>query len=157
MSNDDRQNFLPVNQYSVPGLAFTLGFRCCQLSPHGEIGARKDQEIGASINSRSTNSCDGLVGVLFSSMRRAYSPPVSAPVSPAPESVGGVDARMGGASRRDDYDDSSANGHRRGRGQGLLHPGCDQGFGVGTLDLCLAEQCGAVLRVLYKVRRSVGA
>lgn len=114
-------------------------------------GARKDQENGSSINSRSTNSCDGLVGVLFSSMRRAYSPPVSVPVSPAPENVSGVDARVGGASRRDDCDDSSANGHRRGRGQGLLHPGCDQGFGVGTLDLCLAEQCGAVLRVLYKV------
>lgn len=85
-------------------------------------GARKDQENGSSINSRSTNSCDGLVGVLFSSMRRAYSPPVSVPVSPAPENVSGVDARVGGASR-----------------------------GVGTLDLCLAEQCGAVLRVLYKV------
>ena len=148
--------FLLIN---IPFPAWLLRWASGAASFHhtAKSGARKDQEIGASINSRSTNSCDGLVGVLFSSMRRAYSPPVSAPVSPAPESVGGVDARMGGASRRDDYDDSSANGHRRGRGQGLLHPGCDQGFGVGTLDLCLAEQCGAVLRVLYKVRRSVGA
>lgn len=83
-------------------------------------------------------------------MRRAYSP-LSVATSPALASVSGVDARGGGVSRRDGLDDSSANSHRRGRGQGLLHPGCDQGFGAGTLDLCLAEQCGAVLRVLYKV------
>lgn len=38
------------------------------------------------------------------------------------------------------------------RGQGWLSPGCNHGFGGGTLDLCLAEQCSSLLRELYKVR-----
>lgn len=156
MSNDQRKFVNHVsNQHCVLDFAFLLASGAGSFHTTKSV-ARKDQEKTSSLTSRSTNSSDGLVGVLFSSIRRAYSPPVSAPVSPAPESVTGVDARVGGASRRDDCNDSSANGHRRGRGRGLLHPGCDQGFGVGALDLCLAEQCGAVLRVLYKVPLCVG-
>ncbi|CAN0450581.1 unnamed protein product, partial [Ectocarpus sp. 12 AP-2014] len=36
------------------------------------------------------------------------------------------------------------------RGQGWLPPGCNHGFGGGTLDVCLAEQCRSLLRELYK-------
>lgn len=112
----------------------TLFLRCRYSA---KTGSRKDQENGAS--GRSAHSFDGLVGVLFSMIRQAYSPPVTLPGSLPSENDESSDRK-------------SVKGQGRSRGQGLLAPGCDEGFGGGMLDLCLAEQCSSLLRVLYKVR-----
>lgn len=123
----------------MPLLAFepcpALFFSCYCYS--AKTGSRKDQESGPS--GRSIHLFDGLVGVLFSTIRQAYSPPMS-----LPESLPSEDAESS--------DWKSVKEHSRSRGQGLLAPGCDEGFGGGMLDLCLAEQCSSLLRVLYKVR-----
>lgn len=112
----------------------TLFLRCRYSA---KTGSRKDQENGAS--GRSPHPFDGLVGVLFSMIRQAYSPPETLPGSLPSEND-------------ESFDRKSVKGQGRSRRQGLLAPGCDEGFGGGMLDLCLAEQCSSLLRVLYKVR-----
>lgn len=96
-------------------------------------GQRKDQERGGFETAHSHPS-DGLVGVLFSTVRHAYSSPAPLPGS-MPLAV----------------DIASARGQSNSKGRHLLAPGCDHGFGGGVLDLRLAEQCSSLLRELYKV------
>lgn len=112
-------------------------------------GGRKDQEPGGT--GRSPHSFDGLVGVLFSTIRHAYAPPVSLPERAEPGDGKTVGARASSDGSRNSFSHKSTRGHHLRRGRSLLHPGCDQGFGGGMLDLCLAEQCGSLLRELYKV------
>ncbi len=105
---------------------------------HGlKSGPRKDQDRGAV--SRTPHSSDGLVGVLFSTVRHAYSSP-----PPLRESVTLENAQP------IEFDSAKDQSHSR------LSPGCDRGFGGGILDLRLAEQCSSFLRELYKVRNMQG-
>lgn len=98
-------------------------------------GQRKDQERGGF---EPSNPSDGLVGVLFSTVRHAYSSPAPLPGSMPLESETPVNS-------------SSARGQIHSKRRHLLAPGCDYGFGGGVLDLRLAEQCSSLLRELYKV------
>lgn len=83
------------------------------------------------------------MGVAFATVRKAYAP-VAPPSKVAPNDSGG---------RRFDGDRVNPDFIRRGQrgGQGSLAPGCDEGYGGGMLDLCLAEQCSSLIRELYKV------
>lgn len=100
-------------------------------------GQRKDQERGG-VGPGPSHPSDGLVGVLFSTVRHAYSSPAPLPGSVPLEKEKPVDT-------------ASARGQSHSNGHHLLGPGCDYGFGGGVLDLRLAEQCSSLLRELYKV------
>eukprot|EP00903_Cladosiphon_okamuranus_P019656 g18070.t4 len=99
-------------------------------------GQRKDHE-GGGFEPAHPHPSDGLVGVLFSTVRHAYSSP-----GPLP----------GSTSLKDEppVDTASAWGQSHSKGRHLLAPGCDHGFGGGALDIRLAEQCSSLLRELYK-------
>lgn len=99
-------------------------------------GQTKDQERGGF---EPAHIPEGLVGVLFSTVRHAYSSPAPLPGSMPLENG----TPVGIASDR---------GQSHSEGRHLLAPGCDDGFGGGVLDLRLAEQCSSLLRELYKVR-----
>lgn len=100
--------------------------------------SRKEQEAGGTA-ARSSSPIEGLLGVLFATVRRAY-----APVS--------VPSRESAREREDDRVNSEfASIRDRQHSQGSLVPGCDEGFGGGLLDLCLAEQCSSLIRELYEV------
>lgn len=83
------------------------------------------------------------MGVAFATVRRAYAP-VASPSKIASNDSGG---------RRFDGDRVNPDFIRRGQNGGheSLAPGCDEGYGGGMLDLCLAEQCSSLIRELYKV------
>lgn len=98
-------------------------------------GQRKDKERGGV---GPHHPSDGLVGVLFSTVRYAYSSPTPLAGSVPQEN-------------EQPFDIASARGQSHSKGHQLLAPGCDYGFGGGVLDLRLAEQCSSLLRVLYKV------
>lgn len=120
--------------------AFAFVYRSTSSGP----GSRKDREvIGVG---QSSYPADGLVGVLFSTVRHAYSTPPSLPGNAPSDSAGTVDTGAGMYVGNDSAKDQIS------RGQGWLAPGCNHGFGGGTLDVCLAEQCRSLLRELYKVR-----
>ncbi|CAM9107710.1 unnamed protein product, partial [Ectocarpus fasciculatus] len=107
-------------------------------------GSRKDREvIGVG---QASYPADGLVGVLFSTVRHAYSTPPSLPGKTPSDSAGTVDTGAGMHLGNDSAKDQSSRGQR----QGWLSPGCNHGFGGGTLDVRLAEQCSSLLRELYK-------
>lgn len=115
-------------------------------------GSRREQESPTQ-TTRSPQSFDGLVGVLFSAVRRAYAP-VSLlgdnaenghPHGSTFESRGDGGIEVGGISS------DAMRGQRRRGHLGSLLPGCGEGFGGGLLDLCLADQCGSLLRELFKV------
>lgn len=106
-------------------------------------GPRKDnQDTGAVVRTPAYSS-DGLVGVLFSTVRHAYSSPPPLPGS------GSVALEKENAQQPIDLDSTKEKEQSRIR----LSPGCDRGFGGGILDLRLAEQCSSFLRELYKVRK----
>lgn len=120
------------------------------LAPSAKSGARKEQEGGGSLG-RSQYSGESLLGVLFATVRRAY-----APVSLPERKAAGHDREEG----RAEAERCSPEGRSRVAtrlGKGMLSPGCDQGFGIGALDLCLAEQCSSLIRELYKVMGLCGS
>lgn len=133
---------------------WTAAFIC--RWPSGQPGCRKEQDPAALTN-RSSHSVDGLVGILFSTVRRAYGP-VSLPGDGTSDGVGAFDVycssfqvRGGGSTEREGVSVDSATEQRCSGDLGLLTPGCGKGFGGGLLDLCLAEQASVLLRELYKV------
>lgn len=113
-------------------------------------GSRKDQASGGV--GRLPHTFDGLVGVLFSTVRHAYSSPPSLPGSVPLENATTVDTGPEINLGCDGVGCDLARDQSHSRGQCWLAPGCDDGFGGGMLDLCLAEQCSSLLRELYKVR-----
>lgn len=117
---------------------------------------RKQQEAAAPI-SRVSHPVDGLVGVLFSTVRRAYGP-VSLPGDVTIDGASAFDAyssafvvRGPGCTERESVSFDSVPEQGRSGDEGLLTPGCGKGFGAGVLDLCLADQSSSLLRELYKV------
>lgn len=113
-------------------------------------GAGKDQENGGL--GPPSDPLDGLVGVLFSTIRHAYSPPSCLAGSETSEDNENVDRGANSHSGREGANHSEVAGRSHAVGQDWLAPGCDNGFGGGVLDLRLAEQCSSLLRELYKVR-----
>lgn len=126
-------------------------FLCVAAWPshHSTKSSRKDQENGAP--TRAPQSFDGLVGVLFTTIRQAYGPPVALPGGTTVNGADAVDAQASGNLIGETVTGTSDKKQRNSRGHALLAPGCDKGFGGGMLDLCLAEQCSWLLRELYKV------
>lgn len=113
-------------------------------------GSRKDQTSGGV--GRPPHTFDGLVGVLFSTVRHAYSSPPSLPGSVPFENEKTGDSGSESIVGCDGVGCDLTGDENHSRGQCWLAPGCDDGFGGGMLDLGLAEQCSSLLRVLYEVR-----
>ncbi|CAM9591597.1 unnamed protein product, partial [Scytosiphon promiscuus] len=135
-----------IDEYLPRGWTEVAGAPSNSLHQSIRSGAGRDQENGAV--SQSSDPLDGLVGVLFSTIRYAYSPPLSLAGSEELEEDEKVDRDVNGYPGRGGANDSMEQG--RGVGQRWLVPGCDSGFGGGVLDLRLAEQCNSLLRELYK-------
>lgn len=122
----------------------------------GQLGCRKEEDPAA-VTRRLSRPVDGLVGILFSTIRRAYGP-VSLP-GDGTSDVGAFDVccsafqvRGGENTEREGVSVDPATEQRCSGELGLLTPGCGRGFGAGLLDLCLAEQSNVLLRELYKVK-----
>lgn len=112
---------------------------------------KKDEEqdnVGAGRSAHS-HSVDGLVEMLFSTVRKAYSPPIA--LEEDRTLKGKISKSSLNETSRARASDSTVSTEQY-RGHGLLVPGNKGGFGAGMLELCLAEQSGWLLRELYKVR-----
>lgn len=114
-------------------------------------GSKKDHACGGV--GKAPNTSDGLVGILFSTVRHAYSSPPSLPGSVPLENAKTADSTGSETNLGcDAFGCDLTTDQSHSRGQRWLAPGCDDGFGGGMLDLGLAEQCSSLLRVLYEVR-----
>lgn len=113
--------------------------------------SRQEQDNGAA--GRLPSSFDGLMDVLFSTIRAAYSPPPSLAEGSTStlERIDAADAQPGSSMGNDIFNSNSLKGQLHSRGQDALSPGCNEGYGGGMLGFYLAEQCGSLLRELYKV------